>query len=118
MAKAELRAEARAATGKGAARKLRAAGRGPAVIYGDAQGTPALNVDAHEFKLLRMKVHVENTIIDLSIEGEPAPVRALVREIQTHPYRDDVLHVDFNQIHAGERVTVEVPIRLTGAAPG
>ncbi|HEM47416.1 MAG TPA: 50S ribosomal protein L25, partial [Alphaproteobacteria bacterium] len=47
-----------------------------------------------------------------------APIRALVSELQTHPYKPEVLHVDFQQIHAGETVTVEVPIRLTGTAEG
>jgi len=118
VAKANLSAQAREATGKGASRKLRATGRVPAVIYGYGESTRKLTVDAHEFDLLRMHVHVESTVIDLNIEGEPAPVRALVRELQSHPYRDEVLHVDFYQIHAGERVTVEVPVRLVGHAPG
>jgi len=118
MAKASLSAQPRDVRGKGASRKLRAAGRVPAVIYGHKEATRELTVDAHEFALLRMNVHVESTLLDLSIEGEPVPVRALVRELQTHPVRDEVLHVDFYQIHAGERVSVDVPIRLVGQAPG
>jgi large subunit ribosomal protein L25 len=74
-------------------------------------------VDAHEFDRLLATVRVESTIIDLSVDGE-RPVKALVREIQTHPARGDVLHVDLYIIHAGEAITVEVPIRLVGASPG
>jgi large subunit ribosomal protein L25 len=115
---AKLGANPRADTGKNSARKMRATGRIPAVVYGHGEQTRMLSVDAHELELLFKRVHWENTIITLAIEGERGDVRALVREVQSHPYRGDVLHVDFQQIHAGEKVTVEVPIRLVGAAPG
>lgn len=114
----KLSAEPRAERGKGAARKLRALGRVPAVIYGHGEETRTLTVDAHEFDLLRSRVTVENTVIDIKIKGERKAVRALVRELQTHPVKDDVLHVDFYQIHAGEMITVDVPIRLEGQPAG
>ena len=115
---ANLAARPRSETGKGVNRKLRASGRVPAVVYGHGEETRPLTVDAHELERLLATVRVESTLIELSIEGERAPVRALVRELQTHPYREDVLHIDFYQIHAGEALTVEVPIRLVGASPG
>jgi len=111
-------AQPREATGKGSSRKLRATGRVPAVIYGHGEETRLLSVEAHEVKLLFSRIRVENTVITVNVEGEKAPVRALVREVQKHVYRDDVVHIDFYQIHAGEAITVEVPIRLVGAAPG
>ncbi len=113
-----LTAQPRSDVGKGVSRKLRASGRIPAVVYGHGEQTRKLTVDAHEFDRLLATVRIENTLIDLSIEGERAPVKALVREVQTHAYRDHVLHVDFYQIHAGEALTVEVPIRLVGSAAG
>lgn len=115
---ANLAARPRSETGKGVNRKLRASGRVPAVVYGHGEETRPLTVDAHELERLLATVRVESTLIELSIEGERAPVRALVRELQTHPYREYVLHIDFYQIHAGEALTVEVPIRLVGASPG
>lgn len=115
---AVLKASPRSETGKGSNRKMRSTGRIPAVVYGHGERTRHLSVDAHELELLFSRVHWENTIIRLDIEGERGEVRALVREVQSHPARGDVLHVDFQQIHAGEKVTVEVPIRLVGAAPG
>lgn len=115
---ATLTVRPRESTGKGNARKLRALGRVPAVIYGHGEATRMLSIDAHELGLLFSRIRVENTVIDVKMEGERKPVRALVREVQKHVYRDDVLHVDFYQIHAGEVLTVEVPIRLTGASPG
>ena len=118
MANAALSAQSREGTGKGSARKLRAAGRVPAVIYGHGEETRKLSVDAHELMTLFSKIRVESTVITMNIDGETEPSRALVREVQRHAFRDDVVHVDFYQIHAGEMLTVQVPVRLIGAAPG
>jgi large subunit ribosomal protein L25 len=118
MASAALNAQPREGTGKGSARKLRAAGRVPAVIYGHGEETRMLSVDAHELVTLSSKIRVENTVITMNIEGESQASQALVREVQRHAYREDVVHVDFYQIHAGEAITVEVPIRLLGNPPG
>jgi large subunit ribosomal protein L25 len=115
---ASLSARPRSGRGKGDARKLRASGQIPAVVYGHNEETRSVEVDAHELERLFATVHVENTIIDLSIEGEAQAVRTLVREVQAHPWRGHVLHVDFYQIHAGEKLEVEIPIRLIGDAPG
>ncbi|HEX2167257.1 MAG TPA: 50S ribosomal protein L25/general stress protein Ctc [Longimicrobiales bacterium] len=115
---ARLQAEPRQESGKSATRKMRAAGRIPAVVYGHGEDTRMLSVDAHELELLFNRVHWENTIVELTIQGERAPVRTLVREVQSHAYKPLVVHVDFQQIHAGERVHVSVPIRLIGNAPG
>jgi large subunit ribosomal protein L25 len=118
MTDAALGAESREGTGKGSARKLRAAGRVPAVIYGHGEETRKLSVDAHELMTLFSKIRIESTVITMNIDGETEPSRALVREVQRHAYRDDVVHVDFYQIHAGEMLTVQVAVRLVGAAPG
>jgi large subunit ribosomal protein L25 len=115
---AQLKAQPRQDTGKSATRKMRAAGRIPAVVYGHGDETRKLTVDAHELELLFKRVHYENTIIEVDIEGEPAPVKTLIREVQSHAYRPDVLHVDFQQVHADEPIHVEIPIHLLGTAPG
>lgn len=115
---ANLKAQPRREQGKNAVRKLRAAGKIPAVVYGHGEQTRMLAVDAHELELLFKRVHWENTIIDIEVEGERAPVRALVREVQAHAHRPMIFHVDFQQIHAGELIHVEVPIRLVGTSPG
>lgn len=114
---AALTATGRATKGKGAARKLRAAGRIPAVVYGNGDEARSVSVNALEVQRLFAGISVENTVIDLKVD-DAAPVPVLVREVQRHPYRDDILHVDFYQVHAGETVTVEVPVRLTGTAQG
>ena len=114
----KLSVRTREPAGKGAARKARAAGRVPAVIYGHGEQTRTVSVDAHELELLFSRVHYENTVLELDVEGERAPVKVLVREVQSHAYKRSVLHVDFYQIHADEQVSVDVPIRLQGTAPG
>lgn len=118
---ATLKASLRESTGKGEARRMRRDGRIPAVIYGHGDETRKLSVDAHELELLFQRISVENTIIELNIEGEKkkgAALRTLVREVQSHPFRNEVLHVDFYQLHAGEKVHVEVPIHVVGKSPG
>lgn len=118
---ATLKATLRDEQGKSAARRMRREGRIPAVIYGHGEETRSLSVDAHEFELLVKRHALDTTLIELTIEGgkkKGSTVKALVSEVQSHPYKPQVLHVDFQQIHAGERVTVEVPIRLIGTAEG
>jgi large subunit ribosomal protein L25 len=115
---ARLKAQPRQEQGKSATRKMRAAGRIPAVVYGHGDETRMISVDAHELELLFAKVHYENTIIEVDVEGAAGPVKTLVREVQSHAYRPQVLHVDFQQVHAGESVHVQVPIRLLGTAVG
>lgn len=115
---ATLKAGLREGTGKGRARKLRAQGKLPAVIYG--AGTRALPVELseHEAERLFHSISVENTIVNLEVEGEAAPVPTLVREIQTHPWRSRILHVDFLRIQSGVEVELQVPIRFIGPARG
>lgn len=115
---ANLTVQPRQGTGKSVTRKMRAAGRVPAVVYGHGEDTRMVSVDAHELDLLFKRVHWENTLIQVTIEGEKKPVRTLVREVQSHAYRPEILHVDFQQIHAGEMLHVDVPVRLHGTPPG
>ena len=115
---ARLRAEKRQGQGKGAARKLRAEGRVPAVLYGKDTDAQSLSIEAHEAELLFQAISVENTIVDLEIQGEKQPVRTLIREIQAHPYRPVLYHVDFYRIREGETLELEIPVHVTGTAPG
>jgi len=116
-AHASLTAEPRTGRGKSAARKLRAAGRVPAVVYGRHEEVRHVSLDHRQLENLISHVQVENTIIDLRI-GRGRAIQALVREVQMHPYRPEIHHVDFYVLHANEPVELEVPIRLTGTAEG
>ena len=103
--RATLKAQPRDGTGKTVTRKMRAAGRVPAVVYGHGEETRLVSVDAHELDLLFKRVHWENTLIEIDIEGEQSAVRTLVKEVQAHAHRPFIFHVDFQQIHAGETLT-------------
>ena len=116
MATAQLSASERKATGKGAARSLRSAGQIPAVIYGSARQPQALTIPTREFEKLLERVSAESTVIELNFAGGTA--RTLIREIQRHPFKKEILHIDFQELVAGEKVSVNVPILLVGTPEG
>jgi large subunit ribosomal protein L25 len=115
MATASLNASPRTGTGKGAARTLRQAGQIPGVIYGHARQPQSLALNAREFDRLMERV-TASTVIDLDVGGKTS--KTLIREIQRHPYKREVLHVDFLELVAGEKVTVEIPIVYVGTPQG
>lgn len=112
-----LRARSRDTSGKGAARQLRREGFVPAVVYGHGDETKSLALDAHDFDRLLSRIHVGTTVVDLEVEGDESR-QVLIREIQRHPVRRDVLHVDFFHIRADEKIAIDVPIHLMGEPRG
>lgn len=116
MATASLSAAARAATGKGVARSLRREGRLPAVVYGHAREPQALSLDARELGRLLSHINAETTVIELSVDGTASST--LIRDIQRHPLSRQVIHVDFQELVAGEKVVVKIPIVLVGTPIG
>jgi large subunit ribosomal protein L25 len=116
MPEYKLAAENRSEAGKGAARRLRASGRVPAVLYGHGTKPQHLSVDARQFgQALRTDAGV-NVLISLEVGGDQQ--LALAKEIQRHPVRGSFIHVDFIQVRRGEKVHVQVPVHLVGEAPG
>jgi len=116
MSEYKLAAENRSEAGKGAARRLRASGRVPAVLYGHGTKPQHLSVDARQFgQALRTDAGV-NVLISLEVGGDQH--LALAKEIQRHPVRGNLIHVDFIQVRRGEKVHVQVPVHLVGEAPG
>jgi large subunit ribosomal protein L25 len=116
MAKANLSAETRTDTGKGVARKLRAAGRVPGIIYGHAREAQSLSVNARDLDRLLGSISAESTVVELNIGG--ASSNTLIREIQRHPFKKVVLHIDFQELVAGEKVLVHVPLVFVGTPEG
>lgn len=114
---ATLKAALRHSAGKGTARKLRAAGQVPAVLYGHGEKPRPLAVNAHELGLLIGSVNIENTLVRLDIEGEGAQ-QVLLREVQMHAYKPEALHVDFFHVNARETLHVKIPVRLVGTPVG
>jgi large subunit ribosomal protein L25 len=111
-----LTASTRERTGKGAARQARFRGQIPAVIYGRGRETQVLAVEAKALEKALTGVEPASTIIELAVDGKS--VRTLIREIQRHPVRPDIIHVDFYEIHAAEKVRLKVPVHLVGAPDG
>ena len=116
MATASLNAKPRTDKGKGVARKLRASGEVPGVIYGHGRQPQPLTVNAREFDRLAERVRITSTVIELSLDGKTS--RTLIRELQRDPMRRTVLHIDFQELVAGEKIVVSVPLRFTGTADG
>ncbi len=116
MATATLSASARTETGKGVARKLRAAGQFPAIIYGHGRQPQPLAIDQREFERLAERIRLTSTVIELSFDGKTA--RTLIRELQRDPIKRTVIHADFQELVAGETVTVSVPLRFVGTPEG
>jgi large subunit ribosomal protein L25 len=117
MATASLGARARSETGTGVSRKLRQAGEVPAVIYGHGRAPQSLTVNSREVERLLSQFAAGSTVIELNIEGAGV-AKTLIREIQRHPVRRNVLHLDFQELVAGEKITVSIPLRFVGTADG
>lgn len=110
-----LKATVRTRFGKGSARQARRDGLVPVVVYGHGTEPRHLLLDEHTTRLaLRGN---ENALVELDVDGDK--VLALAKDVQRHPIRPGVQHVDFLLVNRNERVEVEVPVVLTGeAAPG
>ncbi|MFN8587908.1 MAG: 50S ribosomal protein L25/general stress protein Ctc [Candidatus Eisenbacteria bacterium] len=112
----QLSGTRRETLGKGGARKARAAGQLPGVVYGHGEEPVAVAVDYREFMTQMRKHKGGNPIVNLNLGGNE--VTALVRDAQIDPISQAVLHVDFQHISLTEKVTVEVPVHAVGLALG
>jgi large subunit ribosomal protein L25 len=116
MAVIALRGERRDGLGKGGARKARAAGHIPGVVYGHGDTPMAVQVASREFEIAMRKHEGGNAIVNLAVNG--GEVTALIRAVQYDPITHNVLHLDFQHISLTEEVEVEVSVHLTGTAVG
>ena len=107
----KLTVEVRTEFGKGFARRLRAAGKIPAVIYGHGTEPQHVALPGHETALIIRKA---NQVLDLQIEGKSQ--LALVKDVQKDPVRQIIEHLDLIVVRKGEKVTVDVPVHLEGEA--
>ena len=114
MAEVQLAAEPRRETGSRESRRLRAAGKIPAVLYGHGVDPQALVVDAKDLRLALSQESGLNALLSLQVDS--ARHLAMARQLQRHPLRHTVSHVDFVIVRRDEVVAVEVPIRLEGEA--
>lgn len=110
-----LDATKRTESGKSAARQLRREGRIPAVIYGHGRDPEALTISQADFEKTLASIS-GTTVIKLKVGSKTSS--ALIQEIQRHPTKLQILHVDFLEVHKGEKLTVRPPIRLVGSPHG
>jgi large subunit ribosomal protein L25 len=110
----KLTAEVREQFGKGFARRIRAAGRVPAVIYGHGTDPQHVSLPGHEVSLILRKA---NQVLELDIAGKTQ--LALVKDVQKDPVRQIIEHLDLVVVRKGEKVTVDVPVHVEGeSVPG
>lgn len=111
-----LAATPRTETGKGAARQARRRLQVPAVIYGHNRPSQSLTLDGQALERALTGVEWESTVVELTVDGKSH--KALIREIQRHPLRPDIIHVDLYEIHAHEKVRLKVAVHLVGSPEG
>jgi large subunit ribosomal protein L25 len=100
--------------GRRHSRRLRREGQVPAVLYGDGKPANPLSLEARVLRKLLADERVYTNDITLVLPERTET--ALIRDLQMHPYKEEVLHVDFLRVHAGERVTLHVPIHFENEA--
>jgi large subunit ribosomal protein L25 len=108
-----LKARLREIKGKGNARRLRRQGDVPCILYGVEKESLKLSVNRKELEKLLGEAH---SVIELNYDNTKQ--RAVVKEIQYHPIKGEIIHLDLQRIKAGQEVTIAVPLKFVGNSPG
>ena len=109
-----LVAETGRATGSANSRRLRREDHIPGVVYGHGMDPISISVVRRDLRLALSGPAGVNTVIDLTVDGKVYP--AIVKELQRHPVRRNVSHIDFIQVDLNEEITIAIPLRLEGEA--
>ncbi len=120
MIQQDMTAALREDFGKGPARRLRQSGYAPAILYGRKAEPIALAMERKTLTRNLLRLHGHNVVVTLDIEGEEVKKKhhVLVKEIQTDPVTDTILHVDFLEIDLDSEIVLNVPVLYTGKAKG
>ena len=114
----KLKVEPRTAIGRSAARRLKARGIVPAVVYGGKEKSQPLQVSARDINAMLSHASGENILVELEIAGHKGTRTALLQEVQHSPVGGDVLHVDFHAISMDEKIQADVPLEALGIPTG
>ncbi len=114
MSETVLTAEIGRRSGSSDSRRLRAEGKIPAVVYGHGMDPISVSVDRRELRQALSGAAGMNTILDLTVDGAVYPT--LIKDIQRHPVKRSVQHIDFIQVNLNEEIVVSIPIHLVGEA--
>jgi len=115
MTEIVIKAQKRDKTGKGAAKKFRAQGLIPGEFYSSHDGNYHILLDRKEFETVLPDAH---GLVSLKIDGVKKELPCVIKDIQREPVKDGILHVDLQGVKRGEKLTVKVPVILTGTAEG
>ena len=110
MATHEINVERREVGGKGASRRLRLAGKIPAIVYGGELPPVSIQLDHEKVWLAQQNEWFYASILDLSLNGDVQKV--LLRDIQRHPYKQIILHLDFQRVDADQALRARVPLHF------
>jgi large subunit ribosomal protein L25 len=108
----EFKATKRDAQGTGASRRLRRAGQVPGIIYGGAADALTITMDHNELYHLLRKEAFHASVLSIDVEGGKESV--VLRDTQWHPFKQQVLHLDFQRVAAGEKMHLKVPLHFVG----
>ena len=114
MANHVINVERREAEGKGASRRLRRAGKVPAIVYGGELPPVSIQIDHEKIWLAQQNEWFYSSILDLSLNGDVQKV--LLRDIQRHPYKQQILHLDFQRVSDNEVLRASVPLHFVNEA--
>jgi large subunit ribosomal protein L25 len=105
--------------GKGVARKLRASGYIPGIVYGTDEGAQSISVAERDLLRVFRESASSNIIVDITIEGmDGEPKMAIVKEIQKEPVDGSIVHIDFQLLTLGKKLNVDIPLKITGTPVG
>jgi large subunit ribosomal protein L25 len=110
MATHEINVERRAVEGKGASRRLRTSGKIPAIVYGGGIDPVAIQLDHEKVWLAQQNEWFYSSILDLSLGGDVQKV--LLRDIQRHPFKQLIMHLDFQRVSADQALRAKVPLHF------
>jgi large subunit ribosomal protein L25 len=110
----ELDAEFRETQGKGASRRLRHDGKVPAILYGGHAEARALTLSHQKLLIMLDNERFYSTILNLKV-GDQSQA-AILKDVQRHPFKNAVVHVDFQRVEENEKIRISIPLHFTGAA--
>ncbi len=110
----ELVAEFRETQGKGASRRLRHEGKVPAILYGGHSDARALTLSHQKLLIMLDNERFYSTILSLKVGDQTQA--AILKDVQRHPFKNAVLHADFQRVEENEKIRISIPLHFTGAA--
>jgi large subunit ribosomal protein L25 len=110
----ELVAEFRETQGKGASRRLRHEGKVPAILYGGHSEARKLSLSHQKLLIMLDNERFYSTILNLKV-GEETQA-AILKDVQRHPYKNAIVHIDFQRVEDNQKIRMSIPLHFTGAA--